>query len=418
MTNESCWPCPDERMRARTANLAFWLFAIGAAVGLIEALSRPVDFGAGFEMVSIANNFAEHGSFGHPFEVQDTGATAVEPPIYPLAVGSLVRVVRNPAAVLLLVAFANVIVNAFVAAWLPRASLLFMSSPVPGAVASLLWLCSVRLMPAWDTSYTVAGLLLFCLLSPRWSQRLSGAPFALLGGTIVGLLFLLNNSSIMVSMPWMVWLAYHRGMPVRRAVLQTGMVCISFAAVISPWILRNYLVLGAPVLRTNLGMTAHASLNDCAEPLLEQELASGCYGATHPNVSKAEAHLLATLGEVKYDRRASQIAANWIRENPRRFQHLVGQRFREFWFPRSGKTQLEIVIIWLATALSIPGLALMIFRREPIALFFTAVLLVYPLMYYIVVSDVRYRYPILWVTYLCAAYLVGTVRGQGKRADS
>jgi len=34
------------------------------------------------------------------------------------------------------------------------------------------------------------------------------------------------------------------------------------------------------------------------------------------------------------------------------------------------------------------------------------VLAVYPPIYYVVVSDVRYRYPVLWLTFLSAGYLL------------
>jgi hypothetical protein len=43
------------------------------------------------------------------------------------------------------------------------------------------------------------------------------------------------------------------------------------------------------------------------------------------------------------------------------------------------------------------------------------VFLLYPLTYYIVVSGIRYRVPILWVSTLAAGYLVATVL-QRRRA--
>ncbi len=44
----------------------------------------------------------------------------------------------------------------------------------------------------------------------------------------------------------------------------------------------------------------------------------------------------------------------------------------------------------------------MIRRRADATLFVVFVLLIYPLMYYIVVSDVRYRLPVLWLTLVAA----------------
>jgi hypothetical protein len=48
----------------------------------------------------------------------------------------------------------------------------------------------------------------------------------------------------------------------------------------------------------------------------------------------------------------------------------------------------------------------MVRRREAVTGFIAFVLFIYPLMYYVVVSDVRYRYPVLWLSFLAAGYLV------------
>jgi hypothetical protein len=45
-------------------------------------------------------------------------------------------------------------------------------------------------------------------------------------------------------------------------------------------------------------------------------------------------------------------------------------------------------------------------RRDRALGFVLPALLIYPLMYYIVVSDVRYRLPVLWLSLLAAAQFV------------
>ena len=90
--------------------------------------------------------------------------------------------------------------------------------------------------------------------------------------------------------------------------------------------------------------------------------------------------------------------------HPGRFWVLTLRRFREFWFPVAGERAYMTYTIWLITLLSIPGLVLMAKRREPVTWFVAAVLLIYPLMYYVVVADVRYRYPVLWLSLLPAGY--------------
>jgi len=60
--------------------------------------------------------------------------------------------------------------------------------------------------------------------------------------------------------------------------------------------------------------------------------------------------------------------------------------------------------------LSIPGLILMARRREPVGIYLLTVLLLYPPMYYITIADVRYRYPVLWVSALAAGYCGAELR--------
>jgi len=139
------------------------------------------------------------------------------------------------------------------------------------------------------------------------------------------------------------------------------------------------------------------------------------------------------MGEVSYDRKRIADARRWIQANPARFLSLTMTRVLEFWFPaREGvptgpgqfadnyvmpdyvrnwvRRQNGIAYaIWLVTALSIPGLILMARRREAVTVFVLAVVAIYPLMYYIVVSDMRYRYPILFLSLLSAGYFIRQV---------
>src|SRR5207247_2176216 len=115
---------------------------------------------------------------------------------------------------------------------------------------------------------------------------------------------------------------------------------------------------------------------------------------------------LQSLGEVEYDRLRTANAMSWIAAHPDRFRSLTLQRFREFWFPTPEERAYMDYIVWLATALSLPGLILMALRRERSIWFVLTALLIYPPVYYLVVSGVRYRYPVLWISLLPAGYLL------------
>jgi hypothetical protein len=76
----------------------------------------------------------------------------------------------------------------------------------------------------------------------------------------------------------------------------------------------------------------------------------------------------------------------------------------EFWLPHPYAFAPFAHGIWLVTAMSVPGLYRMSRDRAPVAAFFYSVLLIYPLLYYLVQSDMRYRYPIFWISLIAAGY--------------
>lgn len=398
----------------RDANICFALFVLSALAGLLQCAS-PIPFGAGFEMVAIATNLAQHGAFANPFQVANTGPTAANPPLYPFFLAILMKTLRLPALVLAIASVGNVAMNAITASLLPRISRLFYGNIVPGVIASVFWLTSVRLMPAWDVSYTVAGLLLFCLCFA--SSKLGAgksASMSLLAGTIAGLLFLFNPSTSLIVLPWLAFLLLRKKIVLREAgIVLAIMFLFGFG-----WAFRNHRELRAFVVRTNLGSTLYASNNDCAAASLIEDELRNCHQTHHPNNSLSEARLLETLGEVKYDQKRTADTKEWIKTHPAHFRALTLQRFRNFWFPPRQRTPFRSYIIWVATALSIPGLTLMIRERAPVSIFVLTVLLIYPVMYYIVISDVRYRYPVLWLSLLPAGYwLARLLPGRLRASD-
>ena len=379
----------------------FALFALGGLVGVLQ-LSSPVGFGSGFEMVALGKNLAEKGSFANPFWALATGPTAANPPLYPVFLALLTVVLRIPSLIVLAATIGNIVANALTAAWLPRVSSLFYGDVRPGILASLLWLAAVQLMPSWDASFTAAGLLLFCMFSASSLGMDNANISAVTAGLSAGALFLLNPSSVLISMPWITYLLMNRKALWRQAAILLATLFVT----IFLWAGRNYVQLGAFVVRTNLGMTLYASNNDCAESSMIADETHGCFQSHHPNISLSEAQLLHAIGEVAYDRRRTADAMIWIKSHPDRFRVLAIDRFCEFWFPPPQESQFKVGVVWAITILSIPGLILMIYRRERITLFVIPVLLLYPPMYYAVVSDVRYRYPVLWLSLLPAGYFL------------
>jgi hypothetical protein len=416
-------------IREHQSEVSFSLFLAAGLIGVCSQALHPAD--AGGEMMALAQNIAHQGTFANPFQSLPTGPTAVNPPLYPMLVAGLIKLLPFPILVYGITVLGSVLTNAITAVMLPRISMVFYGDMIPGVIASILWLMTMQSVPGWDTNCTVAGLLLFCFFT---SSSLEVARVldrsAILAGVAAGLLFLLNPSSLLIAVPWAVFLFWRAKSDLHQRVKYCSVILVVLCLFIVGWGIRNYLQLGAFVVRTNLGMTLYASNNDCAESTMFRDELHGCYQSHHPNVSVGEAALLSRMGEVHYDRKRMADAWNWIRANPAGFVKLTRKRVLEFWFPaaeiipigpshfannhvfpewvRNWVRQQNAIAyaIWIVTGLSVPGLILMVRRREAVTLFVLAVLAIYPLMYYVVVSDMRYRYPVLWLSLLPAGYFI------------
>jgi hypothetical protein len=260
-------------------------------------------------------------------------------------------------------------------------------------------------MPQWDLSLTIAGLLSFCLIS-RTAVMRGGMALTVGAGLLGGLVLLANPATVSVVALWMVFLlvSYRPGWP--QALRQTAAMSLVAVLCLAPWLVRNYRTWHAIVLRTSFGITLYSSNNDCASSSLLKERLSGCFQAMHPVDSVPEAEILRQMGEVPYDRLKKAEAIAWIRSHPARFAQLTAARFVEFWFPAPSAYWFRRYVIWAITLLSLSGIVLMLRHRQRITFFILGVWLMYPPVYYVMVSIDRYRYPILWTSLLPAGYFL------------
>lgn len=383
------------------------LFAAAVLATLIRCLYLSPHFPAARgEMDAVALTLARFGFFGNPFPLTAaTGPTAFVPPLYPLFLSLLVRLFGDPHYLLPLAVITSLVYGLH-AALLPRLSEALLGRRQPGIWASLTCIVAPVLLwfPNWDVLYTAVGLMLFTIFALR--LRTAGTRTrAAACGLLAGLLALLNPSSLLVTLPFVVLVAW--GIAPRALVVVVFLSGVLLAT--APWLARNYLVMHTLSLKDNFGATAFASNNDCTEPSLKASLDNGCHAAHHPFGSLPEALQVRAMGEAAYDRSRLALALQWAGRHRPAFLRLTLLRVVQFWFP-STAYRTYAVSCWLITLGSVSGLALLRRRHALFFRFCLIVFAVYPLIYYAVVSDPRYRYPILWLSLLGYGYLVEEAR--------
>jgi hypothetical protein len=365
-------------------------------------------FGIGFETFAVARNLVQQGQYANPF-LTATGPSALLPPLYPIFLAMLMKVFAPAAAFATALTLCHMFAHALHAALLPRLSELFFRDRLPGICAAfvVILLPVIYFFPHSESIFCPIGVMLFCLATDRRLPR-GGAGGALFTGLFAGLLVLLNPACVILCALWLIYLWWtHRVAFVRRSAV---LIALAFVMTLAPWTWRNYQQFHSVFfVRDNLGLELYISNNDVAQPDIVRNFPTGMR-YFHPGGSPAEADAVRDLGEVEYTHQRLAAALRWIAGHPGRFLKLTLLRIGLFWFPDAdGFTQVHGYAVAFVNLGAFFGIVLLLRRRVPIAKFLLAVMALFPLLYYFVQVDTRYRTPILWLNLLGAGYLITAV---------
>jgi len=133
-----------------------------------------------------------------------------------------------------------------------------------------------------------------------------------------------------------------------------------------------------------------------------------CITRFHPNSNAEEAQTLRALGEYRYNQTRLRKSLAWIRAHPARAANLTLQRIWFSGFPqkmasrdigsRDSECSRYTPWRWRPSRSVSVSEASDILRHVP-----AAWIALFPLIYYLVQFEYRYRYPLLWTTCLLAA---------------
>lgn len=151
-----------------------------------------------------------------------------------------------------------------------------------------------------------------------------------------------------------------------------------------------------------------------------ENIKTGCSVALHPNANRQQAEALIRSGEAAYNAAKFREAVLWIKVNRDKFWGLTRGRILRFWFPADRLPVTSAIFepgrrrfflsVWLMTLLSAPGFLLLLrARRYSVAAVLGAWLLLFPVIYYVIQYDVRYRIPVLWVTFMLGGHFLAVL---------
>jgi hypothetical protein len=388
----------------RTLRSPALIVAIALALRLVYLWTPPsrmsvgsIDgVGLGYEAGRIAQSIVSGRGYSSPFQAE-SGPTAWVPPVLPFLLAADFKLLgmQSHAALVFILVLSEVF---SAATCIP---IFFAAKIISGTGARAAWLWAFYpyavLVPFYAArwymplSALLAAWILFATLTILRSDR----PSRWIGYGLLWGFELMTNASFASIAPFLlVWLALRLRAARRAWLLLPGLTAAALVLVCAPWTIRNYAVFHTWVpLRPNFGFELWRFNNPA--------------GLLHPAADPQELAMYVRLGETAYNRDKKTEAFRLIRAHPGTFALSTAHRIKEFWGGaefNSQSTAVKWAGHWRSRALlatnlglillTIGGLSFAWFRKREVFWPLAPLPLIFPLVYYITVSETVYRYPI------------------------
>ena len=392
--------------------LFFFVLALSLRVALVLALPNQ-GLIPPREMERVAQSWAKYGSLANPYATP-TGPTAHVAPVYPVLLGTVYRVFgtgsRGRFAQAMLSCTLSALRSALV---LPLALAIGLGwrAGIIGAALSVPYISAfnTELRGGWEAPLAALLLMAVVWLAYRFSERPDfGSRKAIALGLFAGATLL----TCPIFLPVFV-LLITAAISLRKCSLsQFGVWAIVLGAsagvVVAPWALRNWRVLGHPVmLRSNFGLELSLAYNNSGyTSALDPHVLD-----MHPAISPEVSLQVAKLGEIAFNERRYREAVFWIEGHPGKSLRLLEAHIVYFWFPPAQVTLFRVMLAGL-TVCSGLGWWAMRAQSPRAAALIGMVWIAFPVIYYVTYWSSRYRYPMDWTLLLATAALLDLL---GKR---
>jgi 4-amino-4-deoxy-L-arabinose transferase-like glycosyltransferase len=395
---------------------AFLLRIAVIAVGHTYRITPRGDhFQFGWEMGRIARSIAMGQGFSSPTDLP-TGPSAWEPPVYPYILAAVFKLfgIYTAASAFVILTF-----NSIFAA-LTCLTIYDIAQHVYGAAVAraAAWTCAIfpyviywPTRVVWETSFTTFLLSLALLMTLQMGGKPPTRRNWVIFGALWGLITL-TNTAIVSMLPFcLLWILFRQRRDTRQ--LYGAALCMLVAiTVVSPWIVRNYIVFDKFIfVRDNMPLELHMANNDQSGGLWTRN--------EHPANDAAAMHEFQRSGELRFMDEKHQQFQQFLREHPGQFIRFTLERIFYFWAAPPSLTitssgyDLETARhtgFLLGALFAFAGLWLTIRNRCTGGFLLACFLLIYPLPYYLVQPFPRYKAPIEPEMILLIVYLFWKAR--------
>ena len=355
----------------------------------------------GFELGRVAKAIASGQGFSSPLRFVDTGPTVWFTPIFPYIVAGIFKIwgIFSDLSRIIIMTMNCAFASLTVIPIYGIAERCFRNSVAVGAAWCWVFLPTALMFPItwiWDTA--MAALFLALIFWATVAMRDAKSIWSWAGYGALWAIGVLINPSLLSVFPflfgWAVWES-RRDSP--RWVKFSAATLLVFTIGLVPWTVRNYLVFGKfIVLRSNFGLELWLGNNPDVADTWNQSL--------HPNDDRKEAEKYKQMGEIAYMAEKQHEALAFMHTHPVDTLSHTWRRFVENWLAVTDSpadlwngaplyVKAFIIQNFLFSLFTMLG-ALFAYRaNRRIAFPFAMVILVFPLVFYVTHSSLRYRFP-------------------------
>jgi 4-amino-4-deoxy-L-arabinose transferase-like glycosyltransferase len=347
----------------------------------------------------IARSIASGHGFGSPFA--DTGLSALLPPVYSYLLAGIFKIFGNETRASVLAALS---LNSLFSALACVPVFLLAKQAFGQRVAKWAgwgWALSpygVYYGADWAWSTCLVTLELGWLFLFAW--RLENSPRKrdwILFGALCGVAAL-TEPVVLAVLPLLgIFTLYRRYRLARPWKAQMVAVALAGLVVLSPWLVRNYMLFHKFIpVRSGFGLELYIGNNGYSQHWVNRDL--------HPNHSDAELSEYIRVGEAAYMDHKLQQGKDYIRNHPAWFAWMTARRivylWTGYWSFNAAYLKdepLDPPNIFVNTTMSLLGFwgLWRVYRRDPaLAARFAVVLFFYPLTYYFSHPETYYFRPV------------------------
>jgi hypothetical protein len=377
----------------------------------------------GYETGRIARSIVEGKGFSNPL-FEDTGPTAWMTPVYPYLVAGVFKVfgVYTLASAIALLSFQSLI------SALNCIPIFYIALKLFGRRAAVwsgwawaffpygVYFPAERIWSTWLSTTLFSVLFLWTL----YLEDSDGARSWIGVGALWGVTALADPIVLSAWPFMMLWAAYRRKQLRQSWVVPIAASIVAMVVVVSPWFARNYEVFGKFIpFRDNAGLEIHIGNN--GETFHWRPRMIG------PWHNDQEWDDFKRLGEVGYMDREKKLGMDFIRTHPRWFAVVSVRRFVYIWtgFWSFNKQYLEeepldpgnVFLCTGLTILMLFGLRRLWRENTSMAVLVSAVLFLFPAIYYVTHVEVYFRRQIDPLIVAIAVYGVLPKKAGQARSD-